>query len=846
MIMVEEPLTMKKKKRKTISQSTTMATTTAKPVGSNVWTGAVKAQPSATVAAMTSATAATMAAANTTKTWPSSQLPMEATTAKPVGSNGWTGAVKAQPSSATAAMPAATAETIMTMAAMVSSVPRNILDESGSGVDIASLSDLKSLRAKWDAATTVESKKKVLETITTVNPFRLEYSSEALVELLVLGIKMDKINHPEQFNEEQWSLWLDGREDFHNRANEIHFDSSVRIKKGIADALMVNNANLPQDAVLAEGAFLVENMHMLILISRYGEPTIHKASEFKPIMNRNGFGKIIEATMLNVSPAPLHQQGLLKSGAKNGDCATKIAYLDIFTSAATKAIFDQPGYENVMHVVFWVSDLLASIGPKHSKADNNGFIERGDVYNLHVQQKLGNGYAGIKNDIVRTEVVRTAQELGILCREKNTFNVVNSAKARDLLLKNDSQLEAWSERTVAYGCALCCFQRAGAGSWRLTSLQLCALMQQLGHGGIELALLSKTNSDAFLKVKEALKEALKEATSGEITDERLEELASNHCERLLCYQGEFAADDGNDGPLTSNELLSCFGRKGSKAMHEKRGHLAMTPEFTGYEACKTLAELGWSEDQLRNVVGETKKGKGVSLYRAYLKTQPQLPLRFRYTPYYTTFGWLCGFERSVAYGGRAPKNGTEREPVETLGAVKKLKDLAEEGKPPSVSGYAYVPKGEGTVEEKLKQLQKAIGMDDESQHIGLSYQAIISLKGHRNRGANLWNSGSSGYLACQKLRKDDWTADSLHRELQNRRAQEIFSKFCEYAHVVLAPMNKSDHPYFEYVSRRSRKDKQYSTDEERQGTLRAIFMLQELVRKIEAGEVTPPTGENLE
>ena len=74
MIMVEEPLTMKKKKRKTISQSTTMATTTAKPVGSNVWTGAVKAQPSATVAAMTSATAATMAAANTTKTWPSSPV----------------------------------------------------------------------------------------------------------------------------------------------------------------------------------------------------------------------------------------------------------------------------------------------------------------------------------------------------------------------------------------------------------------------------------------------------------------------------------------------------------------------------------------------------------------------------------------------------------------------------------------------------------------------------------------------------------------------------------------------------------------------------------------------------
>ena len=259
------------------------------------------------------------------------------------------------------------------MAAMAPSVLRNTLDESKSDVDIACSTDLKSLRLKLDAATTVEGKKQVVETITAGNPFNLEYSPNALVELLVLGIKMDKINHPEQFNEEQWSLWLDGREDFHNRANEIHFDSSVRIKKGIEGELRKNNEHLSSDAVLADGAFLVENLHMMVLISRNGEPTIHKASEFKPIMNRNGFGKIIEATMLNVSPAPLHQQGLLKSGAKNGDCATKIAYLDIFTSAATKAIFDQPGYENVMHVVFWVSDLLASIGPKYSTADNRWF-----------------------------------------------------------------------------------------------------------------------------------------------------------------------------------------------------------------------------------------------------------------------------------------------------------------------------------------------------------------------------------------------------------------------------------------------------------------------------------------
>lgn len=831
MIMVEEPLTKKKKKRKTMSHD-----------GSGCRT-----------------TAAMMAAANTTKAWRSSQLPMEATTAKPVVSNGWTGAVKAQPSATVAAMTSATTATMMTMAAMASSVPRNTLDGSESGVDIASSTDLKSLRSKWDAATTFESKEKVLETMTTVIPLRLDYSSEALVELTVFALEMDKIKHREQFNfndEARWHVWVNGRADFHNGANKIHLESSDRIKREIADALMENNANLSIDAVLAEGAFVVENMHMLILIPRNGEPTIHKASEFKPIMEQKGFGKIVEATTMNVSPAPLSQQSLMKSGAENGYCSTKIAYLDVLTLAATEAIFDK--HETVDFVFFSVSDLLASIGPKHSKADNSGSIPPEEVLELHVRRKLANGYAGINSNIVSTEVVRTARELGLLCRESKTFIVVNSAKVRDVLLKNDSQLEAWSECTLAYGCALCCFQRAGAGSWRLTSLQLCALMQQRGHGGIVLALLSQTNSFAFLKVKEALKEALKEATfgkttSGEITDERLEELASNNCERLLCYQGEFAADDGNDGPLTFNELLSCFGRKGGKAVHAKQGHFDRTKDSTGYNACAELAELGWSEDQLRNVVGETKRGKGFCLYKSYLASnQPPSQSRqnFTSTGYSAKFGQVVEGERRQQYGGgggaRMNTSGKVAPPVKTLAAVEKIKELAQKGEGPSVSPYAYVPKEEGTAEEKLKQLQKAIGMDDESQHIGLSYQAINCLKGHRQKGANLWNSGSSGYLACQKLRKDGWTADSLQRELLNKSAQEIFIKFCEYEHVELVPKNKSDHPYFEYISRRGNKDKKHSTDEERQGTLRAIFMLQELVRKIEAGEVTPPTGENLE
>ena len=63
----------------------------------------------------------------------------------------------------------------MTMEATTPSVPRNTLDDSESDVDIACSTDLKSLRLKLDAASTVENKKKVMDTITTANPFHLEY-----------------------------------------------------------------------------------------------------------------------------------------------------------------------------------------------------------------------------------------------------------------------------------------------------------------------------------------------------------------------------------------------------------------------------------------------------------------------------------------------------------------------------------------------------------------------------------------------------------------------------------------------------------------------------------------------
>ena len=839
MIMVEEPLTMKKKKkRKTISQSTTMATTTAKPVGSNGWTGAVKAQPSATVAAMTAATAATMAAANTTKAWPSSQLPMATTTAKPVGSNGWTGAVKAQPSATVAAMTAATAARMLTMASMASSVPRNTLDESESGVDIASSTDLKSLREKWDAATTVDSKKKVSETITTVNPFRLDYSSEALVELLVLALEMDKINHseqyPEQFNDKaRWPVWVNGRADFHNGANKIHLESSARIKSEIAGALMVNNANLPQDAVLADGAFVVENMHMLILIPRTGKPTIHKASEFKPIMEQNGFGKIVEATMMNVSPAPVHQQSLMKSGDENEDCATKKAYLDILSRVAREAIFSK--HETIDFVFFSVSDLLASIGPKHSKADNSGSIPPKEVFELHVRRKLGNGYAGINGDIVAREVVRTARELGLLCREKNTFIAVNSAKVRDVLLKNDSQLEAWSERTIAYGCALCCFQPfRPAGPPPLTCLKMCGLMVQCSLGEVKLApllekegrtaLLEEVNSPAFLEVKNALK-----LTSGEITDECLKELV----ERSLCYAAEFGADNGDDGPQTFHALLSCFSSKGGKAVHEKQGHLDWSPEFTGFNACEKLAsKYKWSSEQVRNWFGETKShGKNFALFEAYEETpSPSLWQKFSDTPYHKTFAQMCGTERSQLKKGSAAENGVIHTPVKTLAAIEALKELAEEGKPYPVSRYAFVAAENNTNEEELVRLKRSIGMHNPSID------------------KNKWDNRTAlGYLACKKLFFErGFNADTLHNELRYTTALNIFNSFLKYRGIPMNENAVSGHVFHTYIKSTARKEAPKDTDGNVKEisnftTLQAIYMLQAL-----AADETLSTSQNVE
>ena len=177
---------------------------------------------------------------------------------------------------------------------------------------------------------------------------------------------------------------------------------------------------------------------------------------------------------------------------------------------------------------------------------------------------------------------------------------------------------------------------------------------------------------------------------------------------------------------------------------------------------------------------------------------------------------MCKEERSKAYGGHAPKNGTVHEPVETLGVVQKLKDLAKEGKPSHASLYAYVPEEEGSVEEEW---EEAVGI------------------GKKRQTTKKWTPETLGSSACEKLRRLNWTADSIHRELQNARATTIFKKFCAFENAPIPPRGPSRHPFYIYIVHRVKHDKHFSSDEKKQETLRAIFMLQKLVRKIEAKEV---------
>jgi len=589
MIMVEEPLTMKKKKRKTISQSTTMATTTAKPVGSNVWTGAVKAQPSATVAAMTSATAATMAAANTTKTWPSSQLPMEATTAKPVGSNGWTGAVKAQPSSATAAMTAAANMTKaqlppMTMEATTTSEAPGKTEKPP---DIIG-TDFDSFFSKWKAAASEIKNRLLLDELTSGDPFQLTYKSvEEVVASSKLLIEFEEIFRVPPNDKEGWLRLLDERQEVHESFEKIHLESSRVIKEKIKDEirrrLLKDPRNTPDDVetlLSRENTFLAENVHMLVKVPRNASEAISVVAveNYKQTMMEMGREKVFESTSLHVSIAGLSQRGLMESDPKNGHCATKRVYFDLCNRVAQEAIFRKDEHKNIDYVLFSISDVLASIGPEHSNATNDGFIPRERVYDLHVNQRPSvDGYAGIDPETVVEQIVWSAQEIAKVCERHNIFIMVHSAKARDVLAdeKFRERLTIWKQRTLAYSCAPCC--HAFGGRTRLSSLTICFEMKQRGLGEETLVSLSERGSWAFQALEDIIGKEYEKGTLGIAFDAREKDASSRSedarmcTERIHAHAAELSVDQ-NKSIINFDALLSAFRSKaGQTAFANQKG-----------------------------------------------------------------------------------------------------------------------------------------------------------------------------------------------------------------------------------------------------------------------------------
>jgi hypothetical protein len=268
-------------------------------------------------------------------------------------------------------------------------------------------------------------------------------------------------------------------------------------------------------------------------------------------------------------------------------------------------------------------------------------------------------------------------------------------------------------------------------------------------------------------------------------------------------------------------LLSAFcskgGQKGGKAVHAKQGHLDWTPEFTGFNACAELAKLGWSSEQIRNRFNETKSnGKNFALFNAYKRTpSSSLWQKFSDTPYHYTFKEMCGTERTQLKKGSAAENGVIHTPVKTLAAIKKLKELAEERKPPPVSRYAFVAAENSTNEEELVRLKRAIGMHNPS---------IDKIE---------VNPTTVGYLACKELLKRGFNADSIKSKLRYTKAEAIFNSFLKYRDIPMDEMRFSKHVFAAYITATARREAPKDTDGNVKEisnftTFQAIYMLQAL------------------
>lgn len=513
-----------KKKKKAISRPTTMATT-AKPVGINGGMGALKAQPSAT-AAMT-------AAANMTK----AQLPpmtMEATT--------------------TSEAPGKTEK------------PPDIIG-----------TDFDSFFSKWEAAASEIENRLLLDELTSGDPFQLTYKSvEEVVASSKLLIEFEEIFRVPPNDKEGWLRLLDERQKVHESFEKIHLESSRVIKEKIKDEIRRRLLNDPRNTtddvemlLSRENTFLAENVHMLVKVPRNASEAISVVAveNYKQTMMEMGREKVFESTSLHVSIAGLSQRGLMESDPKNGHCATKRVYFDLCNRVAQEAIFSKDEHKNIDYVLFSISDVLASIGPEHSNATNDGFIPRERVYDLHVNQRPSvDGYAGIDPETVVEQIVWSAQEIAKVCERYNIFIIVHSAKVRDVLAdeKFRERLAIWKQRTLAYSCAPCC--HAFGGRNRLSSLTICYEMKQRDLGEETLVSLSERGSCAFQALEDIIGKDYEKGTLGIAFDAREKDASSRSedarmcTERIHAHAAELSVDQ-NKSIINFDALLSAFTSK---------------------------------------------------------------------------------------------------------------------------------------------------------------------------------------------------------------------------------------------------------------------------------------------
>ena len=528
------------------------------------------------------------------KTTTHSMTMIATTAAKPAGIDGRTTAMKAQPSvsslsslssseseseseSESASLSySETSSSSPTMQAMTTSEAPGKTEKPP---DIIG-TDFDSFFSKWKAAASEIENRLLLDELTSGDPFQLTYKSvEEVVASSKLLIEIEEIFRVPPNDKEGWLRLLDERQEVHESFKKIHLESSRVIKEKIKDEIRQrllkdprNNSDDVETLLSRENTFLAENVHMLIKVPRNASEAISVVAveNYKQTMMEMGRGKVFESTSLHVSIAGLSQRGLMESDPNNGHCATKRVYFDLCNRVAQEAIFSKDEHKNIDYVLFSISDVLASIGPEHSNATNDGFIPRERVYELHVNQRPSvDGYAGIDCKTVVEQIVWSAEEIAKVCEKHNIFIIVHSAKVRDVLAdeKFRERLTIWKRRTLAYSCAPCC--HAFGGRARLSSLNICFEMKQRDLGEATLASLSERGSLAFRALEDIIGKEYKKDTLGIPFDGREKDASSRNEEARMCterihaHAAELSVDQ-NKSIINFDALSSAFRSKGGQ------------------------------------------------------------------------------------------------------------------------------------------------------------------------------------------------------------------------------------------------------------------------------------------